>query len=106
MQVQELYIAAVSLHQFMGNLFLGEIRHPVTLDDTSLEQEETANGVEHHVTKEIRIKYKQLTDDPHMRDVWFKAMCQNLGNYTRDIVRRDRSKYHTEGMNTMRFVDY
>ena len=52
-----------ALHQFIGNAFLHDMKIIVKVNDTTLGQEEVANGVVHPVTKETITKYKKLIDD-------------------------------------------
>jgi hypothetical protein len=88
----------------MGNAFIEEMRQTVEIYDTPFSPEEVANGVVHPVTKETITKYKQLIADPITRTVWEKAMCKELGRLTQGYGEIG-STYHTEGTNTMRFLD-
>jgi hypothetical protein len=97
-------IACAALHQFMGNAFLEEMKKTIESNAHPLQPEEVANGVVHPVTKETITKYKKLIDDPLMRDVWSKAMCKELGRLTQGFGEIG-STDHTEGTNTMRFLD-
>jgi hypothetical protein len=97
-------IAVAALQQFMGNAFIEEMRQTVEVYDTPFSPEEVANGVVHPVTKETITKYKQLIADPITREVWEKAMCKELGRLTQGYGEIG-STYHTEGTNTMRFLD-
>ena len=81
----------------MGNAFLEELKK-TQINATPLGMEEVANGVVHPVTKETITKYKQLIEDPLLRDTWSKAMCKELGRLCQGFG-------ETEGTDTMRFLD-
>ena len=98
-------IAAVAINWFMGSVFLEETRCTVTVNDTPLEPEEVANGVVHPVTKKTITRYRQLVDDPIVREIWMKVMCKELRRLSQGYD-KEGSDYHTEGTNTMRFLDY
>jgi hypothetical protein len=40
----------------------------------------TCNGVVHPITQETITKYKTLTNDPLLKEVWTQAMCKELGH--------------------------
>ena len=50
-----------------------------TVSNNENDPAHTANGVVHPVTKETITKYKQLIDDPLLRETWQEAMCKELG---------------------------
>ena len=77
----------------------------VTVNGTPLEPEEIANSVVYPVTKETVMKYKQLIDDTVMREVWMTTTCKELGRLSQ-VYAEKGSDYHTEGTNTMGFLDY
>ena len=58
-----------ALNQFMGNVFLEELKRTV-ICATPTALEEVANGVVHPVTKETVTKYKKLIEDPLLRETW------------------------------------
>ena len=101
---QEEGIVVEALLQFMGNAFIEKTRQTVEVYDTPFSPEEVESGVMHPVTKETITKYKQLIADPITRKVWEKAMCKELGRLTQGYGETG-STYHTEGTNTMRFLD-
>ena len=86
-----------ALHQFTGNAFLEEPKE-TKINASPLALEEVANGVVHPVTKETITKYKQLIEDPLLRDTWAKAMCKELGKLRQDFE-------DTEGTDTIKFLD-
>jgi hypothetical protein len=57
----------------------------------------------HPVKKEAITKYKQLIDDPLMRNVWLKTTCKELGRLTQRYGEK-RSQYYTERTKIMRFL--
>ena len=61
----------------MGNAFLDELKK-TKINATPLALGEEANNIVHPVTKETITKYKQLIEDPLMRETWSKAMCKEL----------------------------
>ena len=69
----------------MGNVFLEEMRHAITVNDTPLEPEEIANDVVHPVTKETLKKHKQVVGGLLVRDLWSKAMCKELRRLTQGV---------------------
>ena len=81
----------------MGNAFLEELKK-TQINATPLGLEEVANGVVHPVTKETITKYKQLIEDPLLRDTWSKAMCKELGRLCQGFR-------ETEGTDTIRVLD-
>ena len=86
-------------------MFLEDTRRTFTVKDTPLKIEEIANNVVHPVTKKTITKYKQLIDDPIMRKVWVMAICKELGRLSEGYDEKG-SNYHTEGTNTMRFLNH
>jgi hypothetical protein len=87
----------------MGNTFFDKMRHTVTVNTTPFAPEEMANEFLHPVVKEAITKYKQLIDDPLMRDVWLKTMCKEQGRLTQRYGEKG-SQYHTERTNIIRFL--
>ena len=75
-------IAVEALHQFIGKLFLQDMKRTVKVNDSTLVPEEAANGVVHPVTKETITKYKKLIDDPLMKLCGQKQCARNLADFT------------------------
>ena len=90
-------ISRGALHQFMGIMFLEELKR-TAISATPTTLEEVANGVVHPVTKETITKYKKLIEDPLLRETWSKAMCKELGRLCQGFG-------ETKGTDTMRFLD-
>ena len=59
---------------------------------------QVANGVVRPVSKETLTKYKQVIEDPLLRETWLKAMCRELGRLAQGYD-------DVEGINTIIFLD-
>ena len=88
----------------MNSVFLEELTVIVTVNDSPLEPEEIATYVVRPVTQETMLKYKQFIDHPIMREVWYKAMRKESGTLSQGYDEKG-SSYHTEGTNTMKFIN-
>ena len=47
--------------------------------DACVDLQEYCSGVVHPVTNETITNYKNLANDPLLKDTWTKAMCKDLG---------------------------
>ena len=70
-----------------------------TVSNNEIDPEHAANSVVHPVTKETITKYKQLIDDPLLRETWQEAMCKELGRLAQGYG-------DTKGTDTIRFLDW
>ena len=91
-------VSQEALHTSTAKTFLQELQWRMEAKADPLNLEQVANGVVHPVTQKNHHKYKNLIEDPLLRETWMKAMAKEL--------RRLAQGYKdTKGTNTIEFMD-
>ena len=67
--------------------------------DANFDLQEFCGGVVHPITKETITSYKKLVNNPHLKQVWTKAMCKELGNIAQGYGDQ-------KGTNTVQFLTH